>query len=363
MRDRVRAWRTAGIAVLGAAALLTGAATGAVALPAGPATGTAADGDSGDGDGPKDGGPKDGDSGDGSPEDGDGPGAGGVSAPTRADLMKAIQGEAFAYAKYRAYAAQAGRENLPDVQALYERVAHVELHEHLAEQAKLAGLAGDDAADLRAAISGESCEAKTTYPRFAARARVAGDRDAARLFSEIAGDEAGHRTRFAQALRALEHPSSGASIPVGPVARPVDIPEGSPQVSSRTLEDLRAAMRGEALAHARYGLYAEHARANGRPRLAMLFEHAAQVELTEHFAEEARLAGLVRSTAANLCESAAGETAEGTDMYPGYARQAAAAGDRAAAERFSEIARDELRHAREFKDALSELGANCPAGG
>ncbi|MFG1749884.1 ferritin family protein [Streptosporangium sandarakinum] len=358
MRERVRAWRTAGIAVLGAAALLTGAATGAAALPAGPVTGAAAGDDPGDG-GPDGGGPEDG----GDLGDGGGPGAGGVSSPTRADLMKAIQGTAFAYAKYRAYAAQACRENLPDVQALYERVARVELREHLAEQARLAGLAGDDAANLRAAISGASYEAKAMYPGFAAQARAAGDRNAARLFSEIAEDEAGHRARSARALRALEYPSSGASVPVGLVARSVSVPEGSPQVSSRTLEDLRAAMRGEALAHARYGLYAEHARANGRPRLAMLFEHAAQVELTEHFAEEARLAGLVRSTAANLCESAAGETAEGTDTYPGYARQAAAAGDRAAAERFSEIARDKLRHAREFKDALSGLRANCPDGG
>ncbi|GAA3426213.1 hypothetical protein GCM10018953_33960 [Streptosporangium nondiastaticum] len=359
MRERVRAWRTAGIAVLGAAALLTGAATGAAALPAGAVIGAAAGDDPGDGGDPKDGGPEDCDD----LGDGGGPGAGGASAQTRADLMKAIQGEAFAYAKYRAYAAQACRENLPDVQALYERVARVELREHLAEQARLAGLAGDDAANLRAAISGASYEAKTMYPGFAAQARAAGDRNAARLFSEIAEDEAGHRARSARALRALEHPSSGASVPVGPAARSVSVPEGSPRVSSRTLEDLRAAMRGEALAHARYGLYAEHARANGRPRLAMLFEHAAQVELTEHFAEEARLAGLVRSTAANLCESAAGETAEGTDAYPGYARQAAAAGDRAAAERFSEIARDKLRHAREFKDALSGLRANCPAGG
>ncbi|MET9067417.1 ferritin family protein [Streptosporangium sandarakinum] len=362
MGERVRAWRTAGIAVLGATTLLAGAAIEAAALSAGAATGTAAGaaGCAAAGGGPGDGGER-GDSG----ERGDGGdlGAGGVSAPTWADLMKAIQGEAFAYAKYRAYAAQACRENLPDVQALYERVARVELREHLAGQARLAGLAGDDAANLRAAISGAFYEAKTMYPGFAAQARAAGDRDAARLFSEIAGDEAGHRARSARALRALEHPSSGASVPVGPAARSVSVPEGSPQVSSRTLEDLRTAMRGEALAHARYGLYAEHARANGRPRLAMLFEHAAQVELTEHFAEEARLAGLVRSTAANLCESAAGETREGTDTYPGYARRAAAAGDRAAAERFSEIARDKLRHAEEFKDALSGLGANCPPDG
>ncbi|MFF0311218.1 ferritin family protein [Streptosporangium sp. NPDC004379] len=352
MGERVRAWRTAGAAALGATALLAGPVAGAAALPSGPVTG-AAGGGLGDGDPGAGGGPGGG---------GD-PGAGGVSASTRDDLMNAIQGEAFAYAKYRAYAAQAGREDLPDVQELYERIARVELREHLAEQAKLAGLVGDDAANLRTAISGETYEARTMYPGFAAQARAAGDPNAAKLFSEIAGDEAGHRSRFTRALRALSNPSSGVSVPAGPVARPVSIPEGPPQVSARTLENLRTAMRGEALAHARYGLYAEHARANGHPRLAMLFEHIAQIELTEHFAEEAKLAGLVRSTAANLCESAAGETQEGTGMYPGYARKATAAGDRAAAERFSEIARDELKHAREFKDALSRLGASCPPGG
>lgn len=60
-----------------------------------------------------------------------------------------------------------------------------------------------------------------------------------------------------------------------------------------TSDDLSSAMHGEAFAYAKYMLYAEHARKNCNQELAKLFEDAAQTERFEHFAEEARLAGLV----------------------------------------------------------------------
>ncbi|MFC4060552.1 ferritin family protein [Planomonospora corallina] len=295
-------------------------------------------------------------------------GAGGtggrIDPSTRADLLEAMRGEAYAYAAYRAYAVQAGREGLPQVRTLYEDIAETELREHFAEQAELAGLVGDNAANLRDAMSGESYEAATMYRRFATEAKTDGDFAAANRFSEIAKDESRHHDDFAEALRAVTDPSSGAVVPAGQAAESKGVPAGPPRADrERTLRNLRTAMEGEAFAHAKYDLYAEQARKTGQPALARLFDRTARVELAEHFAEEGRLAGLVRDTRTNLCTTIRGETEEGTHLYLGFARRAAQAGDQAAAKRFEKTASDELRHARRFRRALDALGGTCPGAG
>jgi rubrerythrin len=111
-------------------------------------------------------------------------------------------------------------------------------------------------------------------------------------------------------------------------------------------------MHGEAVAHARYTLYADHAAADRRPALAALFRGAADVELREHFAGEGVLYGLVGATRANLTKTIAGETYEATVMYPSFARRAAADGDYQAARLFRHNATDEAGHARAFQQLL-----------
>jgi rubrerythrin len=281
---------------------------------------------------------------------------------TRANMVNAMEGEAMAHATYRAYAAQADKEGLPAVRALFERTAASELREHLPEQARQLGLVGDNPANLRDSTEGESYEAATMYQRFAAEAEEDGDQKAAALFSEISKDEASHRSRFTRAAKAVSDPSSGAVIPTDVTAKPASIRAGAPQVSSpRTMRNLRTALRGEALAHAKYTLYADRARETGQPKLATLFDRTAEVERAEHFAEQANLAGLVRDSRTNLRNSIAGETDEGNRMYPQYARQAAAVGDTTAAELFKDTASDELAHARAFNKALSTLDAQASA--
>jgi rubrerythrin len=281
---------------------------------------------------------------------------------TRANVMKAMEGEALAHATYRAYAVQAGKEHLPQVRDLYERTATEELREHFTEQAELTGAVGDNAANLRDAISGETYEAVTMYRKFAAEAKADGDTEAAELFAEISRDEADHRDRFKEALAAIKDPRSGARIRTDVSVEPTIIPAGPPRVSSeRTLRNLRTAMSGEALAYAKYTLYADRARATGNRKLATLFHRTAQVELTEHFAEEGTLAGLVRGTRTNLCASIREETHEAYRMYPGFAAQAEKAGDRQAARLLAETGRDEARHASAFTAALSRLKGRCSA--
>lgn len=142
---------------------------------------------------------------------------------TRTNVTNAMQGEALAHVTYRAYAKQADRENLPGVAALYRRTADTELREHFTEQAKLIGMVGDNAANLRDSAGGEAYEATTMYKAFAAQATADGDQEAAKRFSEIGQDEADHREKFLQAERAVTDRSSEATIPTDVQAKPVKI--------------------------------------------------------------------------------------------------------------------------------------------
>ncbi|MEU6535676.1 ferritin family protein [Streptomyces sp. NPDC047000] len=277
-----------------------------------------------------------------------------LHARTLADLATGMKGEAFAYASYSLFAVQADREGRPAVGRLFRATADTELNEHLRQAAALAGTVGTDAADLRQAISGETYEHQVMYRRFAAQARADGDLMAARLFTELAADEGRHRDAFRAALRVVT--TGRGTVPPPPVADPVTVPAGLPKVkAARTLANLDTALHGEALAHAKYMLFAAHARQTGNAALARLFEGTAKVELREHFAGEAVLAGLVRTTRQNLRRAVTGERLEATTLYPGFARRAAAVGDTAAARYFRDTAADEARHATAFQQALDRL--------
>lgn len=131
--------------------------------------------------------------------------------------------------------------------------------------------------------------------------------------------------------------------------------ENDAPLNAQTAQNLSSAMHGEAFAYAKYTLFAEHARKSGHKELADLFEKNARTERFEHFAEEARLAGLVGSDEDNLRDAIKGESWEFDHMYPDFATQATAAGDSAAAARFQEIRQDEGRHRDAFQAALDKL--------
>ncbi|MEV7802056.1 rubrerythrin family protein [Microbispora sp. NPDC088329] len=312
-------------------ALVTGAFTLVLSVPAGGAFAMPALSDDGSSDGPQ---------------------VRVSNSQTLADLAQSMRGEAFASASYRLYAKQARREGLPSVGRLFERTADVELGEHFKEEAALSGLVGSDAANLRDAVSGETYESQKMYPGFAQQARADGDSAAATRFSEIARDEGVHRGEFSTALHVVE--SGQGSVPApSKVEEPTQVPAGPPKVQAqRTKANLDTAMHGEALAYAKYRLYAEHAE---NPAVARLFRGNAQVERREHFADEAKLAGLVGTTRSNLTKAISGERYESRTMYPTFAKRAKEAGDTGAATRFSHNAKDEARHAQAFQKALDRL--------
>lgn len=126
-------------------------------------------------------------------------------------------------------------------------------------------------------------------------------------------------------------------------------------MNAETYENLLASLRGEAIAHARYLLFAAAARKRGNDRLASMFEGIATVELQEHFAELAELAELVGTDTDNIRAAILDENLEVEETYPQFAEQARAAGETAAAERFAEIAEDEREHEKALEQALERL--------
>ena len=126
-------------------------------------------------------------------------------------------------------------------------------------------------------------------------------------------------------------------------------------MDAQTYENVLTALRGEAVAHARYLLFATAARKRGEPRLASMFEGIAAVELQEHFDELAELAELVGTDADNIRAAIQDENLEVEWTYPKFAEQARSAGEVAVAERFEEMAEDEREHEKTLEGALEQL--------
>ncbi|MHB1569578.1 MAG: ferritin family protein [Solirubrobacteraceae bacterium] len=144
------------------------------------------------------------------------------------------------------------------VARLFSGTAQVELREHFAAEALLAGLVRTNAANLRDAIKGETYEHTTMYPSFAKQATKDKCTAAAKLFTEIAADEAGHAAAFSTALRSLTNPT--VKVPLPPKVSPVAIKATKPACpGTKTQDNLLTAMHGEAFANAKYLAYAAQA--------------------------------------------------------------------------------------------------------
>jgi rubrerythrin len=130
---------------------------------------------------------------------------------------------------------------------------------------------------------------------------------------------------------------------------------GGQPMDAQTYENVLTALRGEAVAHARYLVFAVAARKRGEARLASMFDGIAAVELQEHFAELAELAELVGTDADNIRAAILDENREVEVTYPRFAEQARAAGEVEVAERFEEIAEDEREHEKTLEQALERL--------
>src|SRR5665811_357120 len=152
-----------------------------------------------------------------------------------------------------ASAASAGTHHIA-VAKLFSGTAQVELREHFAGEAVLAGLVGTNAANLQDSITGETWEHTTMYPGFATQATTECPAAAA-LFTEIAADEGGHAAAYTVALQALTNPK--VKVPKPQPVDPVVITASTPACpGTQTQVNLLDAMHGEAFAYAKYTAYA-----------------------------------------------------------------------------------------------------------
>ena len=127
-----------------------------------------------------------------------------ISARSRKNLLEAMRGEAFAFAKYKLFAKQARKNGRTELADLFDKTADQEYMEHFAEQAELLQLAGTDEQDVTNAIAGESFEVDTLYKQFAEEALEDGDEQVAHRFKEIRQDETYHQLAFHEALIKLQ---------------------------------------------------------------------------------------------------------------------------------------------------------------
>jgi rubrerythrin len=123
-----------------------------------------------------------------------------ISVRSRRNLMEAMRGEAFAFAKYKLFARQARNNGDCELADLFDKTADQEYLGHFMEQAELLQLVGSDEQDVTNAIAGESFEVDNLYKQFAEEAREDGDEQVAHRFEEIRRDEAFHQLAFHEAL-------------------------------------------------------------------------------------------------------------------------------------------------------------------
>jgi len=129
---------------------------------------------------------------------------------TAKNLLKAFAGESQARNRYTFAASIARKEGLEHVAAIFMETAenekeHAKLFfKHLTPlapgmieiTASYPAVAGDTAAQLKAAFEGESEEWTTLYPEFAKIAREEGFNDIARTFDLVSKVEKEHEARF-----------------------------------------------------------------------------------------------------------------------------------------------------------------------
>ena len=267
-----------------------------------------------------------------------------LSPSTEENLHTALEIEAFDWARYTVYAEQADREGDGSASALFTKTAAEDRYVHAAQLAVPAGLVGDNAQNLRAAIEGETYEATVMYPEFAATARAEGCTRAARIFRSIAGEEMMHARKYTVALSAITR--GRGSIPRASGLQWITVTPQLPACAGeQTQTNLATAMHGESLAAVKYDLFAQVARDSGNTALANVFAYTATVEFREHFSDEANLAGLMAHTATNLTNAAASEYVEATVTYPDFAT---ASGDIDGAELFTELAAAEALQRNAF---------------
>ncbi|HEY5591397.1 MAG TPA: ferritin family protein [Paludibacter sp.] len=139
----------------------------------------------------------------------------------------------------------------------------------------------------------------------------------------------------------------------------------------KTIENLKAGIKGETTASAKYAAFAEKARAEGLDTVAKLFDAASKAEKIHAANHSKVLESLgekmeefkpefeVKTTAENLQAAIDGETYEVTTMYPQFLADAKAEKVAKAEKSFTWAFDTEKKHEDFYKKALAAVQANA----
>jgi rubrerythrin len=122
---------------------------------------------------------------------------------TEENLKSAFAGESQARNKYDYFAKVARKEGYHYIAKIFEKTALNE-KQHAKDEFKMLEGIGDTRSNLKAAIEGEHYETIEMYPTFAREAEEEGNKEAARLFIQIAKVEEQHRNQYKKILDMLE---------------------------------------------------------------------------------------------------------------------------------------------------------------
>lgn len=135
----------------------------------------------------------------------------------------------------------------------------------------------------------------------------------------------------------------------------------------KTAENLKAGIKGETTASAKYTAFAQKAREEGKANIAKLFDAASKSE-SIHAANHRKVLDEmkgtiedftpkyeVKSTAENLQAAIEGETYEVQTMYPGFLADAKAERGQKAQRSFTWANNTEKKHAKFYSTALKAL--------
>jgi rubrerythrin len=122
---------------------------------------------------------------------------------TKENLQAAFAGESQARNKYDYFAKVARKEGFFYVAKIFEETALNEM-QHAKDEFKLLNGIGKTKENLQAAIEGEHYETNEMYPNMAEDAEKEGNKEAAKLFRQIAKVEEHHEERYKKLLEMLE---------------------------------------------------------------------------------------------------------------------------------------------------------------
>jgi len=122
---------------------------------------------------------------------------------TQTNLETAFAGESQAHMRYLIFADKAERQGFPNVARLFRAISYAE-QVHATNHFKALGNLGKTAANLEAAIGGETYEVEEMYPAFLAVAELQGEKAAVRSNTWALETEKVHAEMYGAAKSTVE---------------------------------------------------------------------------------------------------------------------------------------------------------------